>query len=141
LDERLQHTLERLFRLLGLRYPPREIYAAYLAIQGKCQQAASTALEFLDNILDRDIKRYLLPLLDAPGHPGRGRGLFGIPDKDVTAAIRELIRSGDPWLTACAMAAAADLRLHGLGPEIVEASRNAGAEVSQVGERAVAALA
>ncbi|MGD0013703.1 MAG: Npt1/Npt2 family nucleotide transporter [Bryobacteraceae bacterium] len=141
LDERLQHTLGRLFRLLGLRYPPREIYATYLAIQGKRQQAASTALEFLDNILDRDIKRYLLPVLDASGHQGRGRELFGIPDKDVTAAIRELIRSGDPWLTACAMAAAADLRLHGLRPEILEASRNAGAEVGQVGERAVAALA
>ncbi len=141
LDERLQRTLERLFRLLGLRYPPREIYATYLAVQGKRRQAASTALEFLDNILDRDIKRYLLPLLDASGHHERGRELFGIEEKDVTAAIRELIRSGDPWLAACAMAAAADLGLHGLVPEILEASRNAGAEVSQVGARAVAALA
>ena len=31
LEERLQRTLERLFRLLGLRYPPKEIYSSYLA--------------------------------------------------------------------------------------------------------------
>jgi ATP:ADP antiporter, AAA family len=32
LKDRLTTTLERLFRLLGLRYPPRQIYAAYLAV-------------------------------------------------------------------------------------------------------------
>ncbi len=141
LEERLQRTVERLFRLLGLRYPAREIYASYLVVQRKRQQEAATALEFLDNILDRDLKRYLLPMLEASGRPGRGRELFGIEEKDVTTAVRELIRSGDPWLTACAMAAAADLRMPSLVPDIREASRHAGAEVSQVGERALAALA
>jgi ATP:ADP antiporter, AAA family len=32
IESRLRSTLERLFRLLGLRYPPKEIYAAYLAV-------------------------------------------------------------------------------------------------------------
>jgi hypothetical protein len=32
IEERLHQTLDRLFRLLGLRYPPREIYSAYLAV-------------------------------------------------------------------------------------------------------------
>jgi hypothetical protein len=141
LEDRLRRTLERLFRLLGLRYPAREIYAAYLVVQGKRQQEAATALEYLDNILDRDVKRYLLPMLESSSHHGRGRELFGIEKKDATTVVRELIRSGDPWLTPCAMAAAADLRLPGLVPDIREASRHAGAEVSQVGERALAALA
>jgi hypothetical protein len=140
LEERLQRTIERLFRLLGLRYPPREIYATYLAVHGGRREETSAALEFLDNILDRDTKRYVLPMLDPSARPGRGREFFGIKDQDATAAIRELIRSDDPWLTACAMAAAADLRLSSLVPQIQEASRNAGAEVSQVGERAMAAL-
>jgi AAA family ATP:ADP antiporter len=141
LEERLQRSLERLFRLLGLQYPPKEIYATYLAVQRRRQQEFSNAIEFLDNILERDVKRYVLPLLETSDHHRRGRELFGIQEKDAPAAIRELIRSDDPWLAACAMAAAADLGLRSLVPEIQDACRGAGAEVSQVGEWAVTALA
>ena len=140
LEERLVRSLERLFRLLGLRYPPKEIYATYLAVQRRRDQELSTALDFLDGIVDRDVKRYLMPLLDSSDQGRRGHELFGIGEKDAVAALRELIRSGDPWLAACAVAAAAELGLRGLIPEIREA-RGAGAEVRLVAERAMAALA
>ena len=142
LEVRLQDTVERLFRLLGLRYPPKEIYAAYLAVNRRRAEELSAALEFLDNVLDRELKRVLLPLLDAPAHLAeKGRELFGVEVPDAEAAVRELIRSGDPWLVACAAASAAELRLGNLAPDIARAAEQAGREVSEVARAAAAALA
>jgi AAA family ATP:ADP antiporter len=142
LEVRLQDTVERLFRLLGLRYPPKEIYAAYLAVNRQRAEELSAALEFLDNVLDRELKRVLLPLLDAPAHLAeKGRELFGVEVPDAEAAVRELIRSGDPWLVACAAASAAELRLRNLAPDIARAAGQAGREVSEVARAAAAALA
>jgi ATP:ADP antiporter, AAA family len=142
IEERLRQTLERLFRLLGLRYPPREIYSAYLGVSRRGGEQYSAALEFLDNVLERDLKRVLLPLLDAPGHVlETGRHLFGIEVKTAETAIRDLIRSGDPWLVACAVAAAADLGMRRLAPDIRQAAENTGPDVAEVARAAAAALA
>jgi AAA family ATP:ADP antiporter len=107
IDERLHQTLERLFRLLGLRYPPRQIYAAYLAVNQRKPEEFAAALEFLENVMDRELKRVVLPLLDAEPHE-TGLELFGVERLDAEGAVRELIRSQDPWLEACAAAAAAE---------------------------------
>lgn len=142
LEERLTQTIERLFRLLGLRYPPKEIYAAYLAVKHRRGEELSAALEFLDNVLDRELKRALLPLLDSPARLGeRGRELFGIEARTAESAIHELIRSGDPWLVACATAAAAELGLRNLIPDIRRAADQGGKDVALVARSAVAALA
>jgi ATP:ADP antiporter, AAA family len=146
IEDRLTRTLERLFRLLGLRYPPKEIYGAYLAVSRRRPTDSAAALEFLDNILDRSLKRILLPLLDAPENLlERGKDLYGFEARTAEEAIRELIRGqappSDPWLTACAMAAAAELRLRSLAPYIAHAAEQAGEEVSEVARSAEAALA
>jgi ATP:ADP antiporter, AAA family len=142
LEEHLRLTLERLFRLLGLRYPPKEIYSVYLAVSGSRGDEVSAAVEFLDNVLERDLKKILLPLLDAPDNLlSHGRDLFGIEIRDTESALRELIHSPDPWLAACALAAAAELRLTGLAPEIAEIGRHAEPEVSEVARSAELALA
>jgi AAA family ATP:ADP antiporter len=141
IEERLTQTMERLFRLLGLRYPPKEIYEAYLAVKHRGAEELSEALDFLENVLDRELKRTLMPLLDSPGHLGdRGRELFGIEAKTAESAIQQLIQSADPWLVACAMSAAAELNLRNLAPEIVLAAQRAGREVSVVARSAAAAL-
>jgi ATP/ADP translocase len=142
MEERLRRTLERLFRLLGLRYPPKEIYSAYLAVSRKAHEEATAALEFLDNTLERDLKRFLLPLLDAPEHLlEHGRELFGVEARTVEEAIRELIRSHDPWLAACAMAAAGELELRSLAPEIRQAAKALEEEIVEVARAAEARLA
>ena len=142
IEERLQRTLERLFRLLGLRYPPKEIYAAYRAVSRNRHEVATAALEFLDNTLERSLKRVLLPLLDAPEHIlEHGRELYGLEIPSAEEAIRELIHSHDPWLTACAMAAAAELELRNLAPEIHQAAQDSQEEVIEVARSAEARLA
>lgn len=141
IDERLRNTLERLFRLLGLRYPPKQIYAAYMAVNRRQTEEFAAALEFLDNVLDRELKRVLMPLLDSAGNEGgAGRELFGVEPLPAEGAIRELIRSSDPWLKACAIAAAGELKLGGLRGEILAEADRAGADVTEVARAAVAAL-
>jgi AAA family ATP:ADP antiporter len=59
-----QQSLERVFRLLGLLYPPADIYYAYHAITSGSTHLKANALEFLDNVLHPDIKRSLLPVIE-----------------------------------------------------------------------------
>jgi AAA family ATP:ADP antiporter len=143
IEERLRRTLERMFRLLGLRYPPREIYAAYLgAVNRKRTEQHTAAIEFLDNILERELKRIVLPLLDEDARIAQvARDVFGLEPRDEKAALRELMRAGDSWVVACAVATAAELSLKDLRPDIEPLAHKAGTEVSPVAQSALAALA
>ena len=142
LEDRLRRTLERLFRLLGLKYPPKEMHAAYLALNRKKTDEYTAAIEFLDNVLERDLKRVFLPLLDESTRVTQtGRDLFGVEEKDQRAALKELMRSGDAWIAACAVATAAELGLRELRADIEPLARKAGADVVMVARSALATLA
>ncbi|HEX3877553.1 MAG TPA: Npt1/Npt2 family nucleotide transporter [Bryobacteraceae bacterium] len=142
IEYRLKGTLERLFRLLGLRYPPKEIYNAYRAVSDENAEDHTAALEFLDTTLERNLKRILIPLLDAPEtRLERGRELFGLAPMTAEQAIRDLLHSHDPWLAPCAIATAAELKLRSLAPEIAEAAGRGESEVSEVAKSAGAMLA
>ena len=86
------------------------MHAAYLALNRKKTDEYTAAIEFLDNVLERELKRVLLPLLDEEARIAQtGRDLFGVEAKDQSGRCGELMRSGDAWLVACAAAAAAEL--------------------------------
>lgn len=93
--ERLEERLERIFRLVGLIYPPNDIYAAYYNCQMRPAMRAS-AIEFLDNLLDARLKEMVIPLLEGGGpHPARSlsrQTVFGT-----------LMNGEDPWLSTIAM--------------------------------------
>jgi ATP:ADP antiporter, AAA family len=117
MEERLKNTLSRLFRLLELRYPPKDIYSAYLAISRPTRYDTAAALEFLDSLLNHNLKRVLLPLLDAQQFTlDRGREIFGIQALNVEQVLQGQIESGDPWLSECAAAAARELNIPLLPP-------------------------
>jgi AAA family ATP:ADP antiporter len=141
IEERLKQTLERLFRLLGLRYQPVEMHSAWLAVNHRRKEQFLAALEFLDTVLEPRLKRVLLPMLDSTEQIAeRGRSLFGLEVRDAETAVRELLRSGDPWLTACAAATAAERRLERLAPEIAALGQRSGTDVSRVARSAAAVL-
>lgn len=64
LEGRLDRNLERIFRLLGLKYPPDDIYNIYRSIQSKKTEMRDDALEFLDNLLEPNLKKVLIPLVE-----------------------------------------------------------------------------
>ena len=80
--------LERLFRLLGLKYPPKEMHAAYLALHRKKTDEYTAAIEFLDNVLERELKRILLPLLDEDfaDYPDR-RAICSVSKRKIRARL------------------------------------------------------
>lgn len=64
LEQRLDGHLERIFRLLGLRYPPRDVLSAYKGVVGKEESLRASAIEFLDNLLDGDLRHLLIPIIE-----------------------------------------------------------------------------
>ena len=64
LQERMDQKLERVFRLLGLRYPPADIYSAYNGLRSQRSHLRASAIEFLDNLLLPNMKQLLFPILE-----------------------------------------------------------------------------
>jgi len=98
-----QESLERIFRLLGLRYDQRDIYDAYLGITSAEDSLRSSAVEFVDNLVEYSISKYLLPLLDDPN----GRQATQVGPTHFDQRIRQWSRAtaymeaaDDPRLTA-----------------------------------------
>jgi hypothetical protein len=141
MEERMFRNVERVFRLLGLRYPPRDIEVAWKAYRRRDPTQLSNALEFLDNILDYDIKKLVLPLLEEDAIDRQALLLFGFETLSALEALRRLIREGDLWLAACACAAAGELRLHSAGPDIRAAAANRNPFLYPVAEQALERLA
>ena len=64
LEKRLDYNLERIFRLLGLKYPPQEIFDVYQSLHSDTADLRVNAVEFLDNLLDPDLKKVVIPIIE-----------------------------------------------------------------------------
>ncbi len=64
LERRLDGSLERIFRLLELQYPPEDILTVYKGIQSDKDDLRMNAVEFLDNLLEARLKKILIPVLE-----------------------------------------------------------------------------
>lgn len=65
LENRLDRQLKRIFKFLGMKYPPDDIDPVLeVILEGKEEQRIH-AIEFLDNILDIQLKRELIPIAES----------------------------------------------------------------------------
>ncbi len=106
LREHTDRHLEAVFRLLGLHYSQRDIYAAYLALRARHADRRASAIEFLDSMLQKDLKAILLPLIEEKSVDRiieRASRLFGLQVPDPEEAIGSLLHQEDPWLKSCAL--------------------------------------
>ena len=124
LRERMDHEFERIFRLLALFYPPRDIYNAYVGLTSGRRHLRANALEVLEHLLQPEMYRRLAYVLDNDIGLGQklefARQLCRIPEGSGSQAVRTLIHSGDRWLAACAVYTVGELGLH----ELREQTRN-----------------
>ncbi|MFB6098581.1 MAG: HEAT repeat domain-containing protein, partial [Salinibacter sp.] len=107
-----RESLERIFRLLGIRYDQRDIYDAYLGIVSSDPQLRDSAIEFIDNLVDYQTRRYLLPLLDDPDLEQAveiGTATFDEQIRQVDEARRYLREVEDPRFTALLDSAQAEV--------------------------------
>jgi AAA family ATP:ADP antiporter len=64
LEQRLDENLERIFKLLELKYPPDEIDTVYRNIRSEKSDLRVNAIEFLDNLLEVNLKKVLIPIIE-----------------------------------------------------------------------------
>ena len=96
--ERLQHRLERVFRLVALIYSPHDIYSVFYNCQIK-PALRPAAIEFLDNLLDAPLKKTIVPLLEEAFEPENGiHAREPVRSSSRRAALAMLIAGDDPWL-------------------------------------------
>ncbi|MBI2818312.1 MAG: hypothetical protein HYX72_15380 [Acidobacteria bacterium] len=139
LEQRLDQTLERIFHLLGLRYPPEDIFDAYRAIRNPQSQRRAAALEFLDNTLGQPAKRMILPILEDSSceylEPV-GKELFGLEAGTCEDCLRQLINGQDRWLRVLAVYRASELQIASLEPFVRAAQSDSDPVVAETGAEA-----
>jgi AAA family ATP:ADP antiporter len=101
LERRIDGSLERIFRLLGLRYPPDDVITAYNGILSVDPSTRSNSIDFLDNLLEPNLKRALLPVAETAITESLSseviRGLQ-IKTMDETQGLNILLEGRDPRL-------------------------------------------
>lgn len=120
--ERQDRAMERIFRLLGLLYPHNDIHQAYYGLRSYRSQVRANTVEFLDNLLNPTIRKFILPIIDSKVTLGqrvrKGRAFWKWKAMTKEEALAELITPSDRWLCACAIYAAGALHLNGLSESI-----------------------
>jgi AAA family ATP:ADP antiporter len=122
LEERWEFTRDRIFRLLGLVYPAKDIFNSWNGLVHGRPAVRAAALEFLENLLSQEHKETVLPLIEAATPEevyARGKTLFDLPEVSLDTALAELVTGKDAWLAACAVTMVGTLGLAELRP-IVE---------------------
>jgi ATP/ADP translocase len=121
--------IERIFRILSLLFPETDFRSAHYGLRSSDPTGRDHALEFLELVLDRDLRRRLVTLLD-PTTPLDERVVpilrhtgFEAPTARELAAA--LVESEDPWLKACGISSVGALGLREFAGQ-VEACLDAG---------------
>ncbi len=122
LRERMDWEFERIFRLLALIYPPRDVYNAYVGVKSGRPQLHANALEVLEHLIKPEHYRLLSYVLDpeiAHAEKLNFAQRFcraGVGSK--MEALRILLRSDDRWLCACSLHAIGELHLAEMYEEV-----------------------
>lgn len=138
LDERIEYTRERIFRLLGLTYRQEEIANLWNRIVSGPPSVKAAALEYLANLLSRTHRGTLFPVIEQTTR----LEAFGVkPGADLATvsfeeALKRLSASGDYWIAACAVTVVGELGLIALMPQIESLRDHPGAIVREAAVRA-----
>jgi ATP:ADP antiporter, AAA family len=143
LEERVEFARERIFRVLGLVYPQREMAGVWSRLAYAEPGVRATALEYLANVLSSRDRRSLLPLVESGNDPDRRPSSKTSEDgwpPPLEQVLPGLMRSGDDWLAACAVTVAGRLRLVSLAPLFERARDHSSALVREAASRALLSL-
>lgn len=106
LHESLARSMERIFRLLSLNHNSRDIYNAYLGITSEKPSLRADAVEFLDNILDSDLKKYILPIVETVlvrALLKHTESLWNFKLKSTEEGLQMLLNGNNRWLVVCTL--------------------------------------
>lgn len=144
LQQTMDQELERIFRLMKLRFPGIALHDAYVGVRSSNPLVHANALEFLENVLKPELRNVLVPLLDShvsiTERIALADRLVGAPLETTEQAVATLLASEDAWLRSCAVQAVGVLQLHGLEPELRKLENAPDPELARAARAAVQRL-
>ena len=106
LTDSMERVKERVMWLLALIYPPKDIRRAWAGVSSNDPIQRAHAVEFLDNLLRGDLKRYVFPLYSDAPPAERFNSFAGLDNAErrmLDAALAALLSQDDIWLAAAAV--------------------------------------
>ena len=123
IQERLAQAVDRIFKLMGIIYPLKTIELVHINLKSSKPVTRANAIEVLDNLLEKDFKRRLLPLLeDLPRERVLQLGAehYRIERCSPEERIAEFVSSREPWMVVVALYVSAELGLNHLADAVKE---------------------
>jgi AAA family ATP:ADP antiporter len=114
LTQKMDRMKSRIYMLLGLLYPWKDIAAAQWTLQHGDPRTRASASEYLDNILSGQLRKRLMPVLeDLPVDEKvrRANIVLKTRPRDVEETLLQLINDEDQVIAACAIDV---VRQHGM---------------------------
>lgn len=121
LDEKMDRTRDRIYRLLALIYPWRDIGAAQWTLGHGDARSRASASEYLDNILTGQLRKRIMPVLeDLPleERVKRGNVLLKTRPRDLEETLLRLINDDDQAIAAVAIDVVRQNQMWSLGDDI-----------------------
>jgi AAA family ATP:ADP antiporter len=106
IEEKLRRTVDRLYRLLGLLYPWKDVDAARWALEHGDSKARAAAAEYLDNMIKGPTRKLVLPVLeDVPLEEKvrHANAVLRTRVRDLDETVLHLVHDDDPVIAAAAI--------------------------------------
>ena len=121
LDQKMERTRDRVYRLLALIYPWRDIGAAQWTLAHGDARSRASASEYLDNILTGQLRKRIMPVLEdlpADERVRRGNVLLKTRPRDQEYTLLHLINDDDQVVAAVAIDVVRQHQMWTLGDDI-----------------------
>ncbi len=121
LEQKMQRSRDRIYRLLSLIYPWRDIDAAQWTLSRGDSRARSSATEYLDNLLSGQLRHLAIPVLEELPLEERVRKANVIQKtrpRDIEETLLELINDEDQVIAAVAIDVVRQQRVWALAPDV-----------------------
>lgn len=121
LREKRERAVDRLFTLLAVNFPARDVDATRYAIERGDARARSSALEYLDNLLTGTLRKRVMPIFDDASEEDQVRkaNVFArTRTRDIEETLLELMNDDDEVVAAAAIYTAGRRNLWGLAGDI-----------------------
>ena len=106
LGEKLGRTVDRIYHLLEVIYPWKDVAAARWTLEHTTGRARAGALEYLDNLLTGQMRKRVIPVLDdvpLEEKVRRGNVLLKSRVRDVEDSLAQLVHDPDQIIAATAI--------------------------------------
>jgi ATP/ADP translocase/CRP-like cAMP-binding protein len=121
LQQKMERTRDRLYRLLALIYPWQDISAAQWTLEHGDSRGRASASEYLDNVLGGQLRKRIMPVLeDLPIEEKvrRGNVLLKTRPREAEETLLQLINDDDQVVAAAAIDEARQRRMWSLADDI-----------------------